>query len=228
MSYLQKAVSGLLFLFIYFGCNTVFGQTPSSLYSETEFNFEVPSSGPLNYSLGLANRNTLFTYVDGQKVAGSGQEHLELNQFTSYQISERSSLALGFRYRFREVFDQEKYDEFRILEEFNYSHHSLPVIKHRFRFEQRFKNITTEFRLRYKLGISQPLGSEFDVDLSTEALYSMAKNLTPEAEQRFALKFSNNSIRNLKLNAAFQWQYENYNNAPVNSFFLLTGATLKL
>lgn len=229
MSLKRTVTSVILFLFIILNfSNSGYGQTPSSLYSETEFNFEIPSPGPLKYTLGLANRNILFTYVDGGKVAGSRQEYVELNQFTYYRFSKRSSTALGFRYRFREVFDDEKYDEFRILEEFNYSHDNFPVIKHRLRFEQRFKNIVTEFRLRYRLGISRPLGEEFNIGLSTEALYSMTKNLKPKAEQRFTLKFSNSSIKNLELNAAFQWQYENYNKAPVNSFFLLTGATLKL
>ena len=229
MSLNRTVTSVILFLFIFLTfSNSVYGQTPSSLYSETEFNFEIPSPGPLKYSLGMSNRNILFTYVDGEKVAGSGQEHLELNQFTSYGLSKRSSIALGFRYRFREVFDDEKYDEFRILEEFNYSHHNFPVIKHRLRFEQRFKNVVTEFRLRYRLGISQPLGKEFIIGLSTETLYSMTKNLKPAAEQRLTLKFSNSSVKNLELNAAFQWQYENYNISPENSFYLLTGATLKL
>lgn len=218
------------FLILLLSCflpTALFGQSPSSLYSETEFNLELSSSGSFEYSLGLANRSILSTYVNGKKVAGSGQEHLEVNQFTAYKLSQRSVLALGFRYRFKEVFDDEEYDELRILQEFTYSQSSLPFT-HRFRFEQRFKNIVTEFRGRYKLGVSQPLSSEFIIDLSTEALYSLANNLKPEAEQRFTLKFSNHSLNNLELNAAFEWQYENYTNSPQNSFFLLTGATLKL
>lgn len=211
------------------GYLTLHAQTPTSLLWEPEAEVNFSTEGPWSYSFGVANRSLFSTYLDGEKIAGSNQEHFELNQFTTYRTSENSAVALGFRYRFREAFDDSRYDEFRMIEQFTYSHPDTYLgWGHRFRFEQRFRNVATIFRLRYRLGISRPLGEEFGVGLSTEFLYSMAAEYKPEAEQRFTLEFENSSINNVELSAGIELRHENYNNFPENNFYLLTGVSIDL
>lgn len=204
-------------------------QTPTSLLWEPEAKVTFSTESPWSYSFGIANRSLFNTYLEGEKIAGSNQEHFELNQFTTYRTSANSAVALGFRYRFREAFDDSRYDEFRMIEQFSYSHPDTYLgWGHRFRFEQRFRNVVTIFRLRYQLGISRPLGEKFGVGLSTEFLYSMAEGNHPEADQRFTLEFENNSIENVELSAGVEWRHENYNNFAENNIYLLTGISVKL
>lgn len=219
----------LFVLFLLPGYLTLQAQTPNSLLWEPEVKVNLSTESPWSYSFGVANRSLFSTYLEGEKVAGPNQEHFELNQFTTYKTSANSAVALGFRYRFREVFDDSRYDEFRIIEQFKYSQPDTYLgWGHRLRFEQRFRNVVTIFRLRYQLGISRPLGEEFGVGLSTEFLYSMAADYKPEADQRVTLEFENTSIENVELSAGIELRHENYNNSPENNYYLLTGVSIDL
>lgn len=218
----------LIFLCLFAGEN-LFAQTPNSLLWEPEVKFKFSTEDSWKHSFGIASRNFFFTYMEGEKIQGSSQEHIELNHFTSYRLGKKTSAALGFRYRFREIFDDSRYDEFRIIEQFNYFN---PVsqwgIAHRFRFEQRLRNIITIYRLRYQIGISRPLSEAFSLGFSTEFLYSMAKNLRPAPDQRFTLEVENSSFANLDLSAGIEYRYEDYTGESENNFIILSGATIKL
>lgn len=217
----------VLFLFIFAG-NKVAAQNPFGLYYEPEFEVEFSGAERWTHSFGIANRNLFAEYQDGEKIESASQEHLELNHFTGYSLNKKAKLSLGLRYRFREVFDENRYDEFRIIEQFAYKHpETFLNFGHRIRVEQRFRE---EFilRTRYRLSISRPLGEEYGVGLSTEFLYSMSEGNKPEAEQRFTATVENSSFENLELSAGLEYRIDNFNNSTENSVFILTGATLNL
>ena len=219
----------ILFIFLGFSSASALAQTPTSLYWEPEFKVNFAGESPWTYTFGIANRNLFFERFDGVQISGINQEHIELNHFTTYKTSDNSSVALGFRYRFRELFDDNRYDEFRIIEEFKFSH-SNPYLNfgHRLRFEQRFRNVVDVFRLRYRVGIERPIAEEYAAVLSTEFLYSMASGFEPEPDQRTTFKIESTSIENLKLSLGIEHRYEDYSHEAEHNFYILTGASLKL
>lgn len=202
--------------------------TPRTLFWEPEFSVDLPSKNKWGLSFGIANRYLFNSHLDGERLNEDEQQHFEINQFTSYKTSENASVSLGFRYRFRETFEDNRHDEFRSIQQFGYKHRGMIFTPaHRFRFEQRFRE-NTIFRLRYRIGVSQPLGEDFGVGFSTEFLYSMVKDLKPEADQRFTIKLENSSFKNLDLTAGFELQREDYTGVPSSNFYILSGASLQL
>ncbi len=228
---LQKCHFSILILAVVFtGCvNSAFGQsTPRALQWEPEVNVSLPSNNEWGFTFGVANRYLLNSQLDGERINENEQQHFELNQFTSYKTSENASISLGFRYRFRETFKASRHDEFRMIQQFAYKLRGvLFTPAHRLRFEQRFRELTI-YRLRYRLGVSQPLGKDFGLGLSTEFLYSMMKDSRPEADQRFTVKIENSSFKNVKLTAGMELRREDYTGAPSSGFFILSGVSLAL
>lgn len=227
----RKRHFSTLFLAVFLiGCmNTASAQsTPRSVLWEPEFSVELPSKSEWNFAFGIANRYLFNTQLYGGQINQNEQQHFEINQFTAYKTSENASLALGFRYRFRETFESSRHDEFRMIQQFSYKHRGVTLTpSHRFRFEQRFRE-NTIFRLRYRIGVSQPLGEEFAAGFSTEFLYSMIRDLKPGAEQRFILKLENSSFKNLELSAGLELRREDFTGSPSSGYYLLSGVVLKL
>ena len=202
-------------------------QSNRQLFWEPEVELEISTETPWSFSIGAANRAQQFEVVDGERIGDRNQEHFELNSFIDYELTEMLSASVGFRYRFAEIFDDERYDEYRLIEQLNYANPTAWMsLKHRFRFEQRFRNVINIYRVRYQIGISEPLGSDFKAGLSTETLYSMAPGLSPELDQRFTLQISNSSIKNVELSVGFEYQYENYTRVAENEMFILTGVEI--
>jgi hypothetical protein len=203
-------------------------QTPRSYLWETEFDLELPAKGKWGFTFGAGNRYLFAEEIEGERVSKNTQKHIEFNHFTIYNSSQKAAISLGLRYRFREVFDEESQDEFRIIEQFEYTHQSTFLTpEHRLRFEQRFREATI-FRLRYQLEVSQPLNEAFAFGLSTEFLYSMVKDLRPEVEQRFGLEVENYSFKDLELTMGLEFRRDDLTGFPGSEFFLFTAAVLQL
>ena len=204
-------------------------QSNRQLFWEPEVELEIPTETSWFFSIGAANRSQQFEIVDGERIGDRNQEHFELNSFVGYELSDLLSASVGIRYRFAEIFDEEVYDEYRLIEQLNYANPTAWMnLKHRFRFEQRFRNVIDVYRLRYQIGISEPLGSDFKASLSTETLYSMASGISPELDQRFTFEVSNSSFEDVELSLGFEYQYENYTRAAENEMFILTGVEIEL
>ncbi|SDK73949.1 Protein of unknown function [Salinimicrobium catena] len=163
---------------------------------------------------------------NGERISGYQHDHLELNHFTNYITNESLVLSLGLRYRFREMFNSLSTDEFRIIEQAEISPQAS-VFSHRVRLEQRFRKIIIH-RLRYELSFSRPLGSSLDFMAATEALYAVAAETKPEAEQRFSIGIENTSFKDLELGLGFEYRMENYTRQLAHEFFLTTELTLNL
>lgn len=203
-------------------------QTPRSYLWEAEFEVKLPQQGKWNFFFGTGNRYLFLSEVDGAKINEWEQQHIELTHFTQYYSGKNAAVGLGLRYRFREIFSEDLRDEVRIYQQFDYTHTgSFLTPAHRLRFEQRFREETT-YRLRYELGISQPIGKSFDLRISSEFLYSMLKDQKPEMEQRITLELENYTFKNLELNLGLEMRREDLTGLPGTEFFLVTGASLQL
>ena len=204
-------------------------QTPSYFFWEPEFSIGFESSEKWSHTFGIADRALLSGYQDGEQIAEFQNEHLELNHFTQYKTGANTSVSLGLRYRFKELFEESSYDELRFVEQFKVSHPNSDLgLGHRIRVEQRFKNIITEHRFRYQFGGSKDLNEEFALGLSTEALLTLANQVKPSLEQRFLLEITNSTFENLELSIGLDYEMADYNNALEHEFFLLTGVALEL
>lgn len=216
------------FLYLANSQTTLAQSTPRSYLWEPEFDVTLPSQNDWQFTFGLANRYLFYSELNEERLIEKDQQHFEINQFTTYKTSRNAAVSLGFRYRFREIFEDSRHDELRIIEQLSYKHRGVFLTPaHRIRFEQRFRDLTI-FRLRYRLGISQPLNDQFDLGLSTEFLYSMVKDLRPETDQRFTIKIGNSSFKNLDLSAGVELRREDHTGAPSSEFYILTGASLQL
>lgn len=203
-------------------------QDSHSVLLEPEFNVILQSEKPWSYSFGIAKRGLIKEVYEEEKISNYRTEHIEINHFTRYSFSSKFNISLGARYRFEEVFDDTGYDELRFIEEVEYEHSNWRFQpEHRFRLEQRIEEILSH-RIRYQLGISQPVTKDFAVNLSTEALYTVASNRKPEPEQRFEIGLENTSFEKLELSLGLEYRLDNYIREPQREYFILTGATLNL
>ena len=219
----------LILFFLIFLTHKSYAQSNRQLFWEPEVELEISTESPWFFSIGAANRSQQFEVVDGERIGDRNQEHFELNSFIGYDLTEMFSASVGFRYRFAEIFDEEVYDEYRLIEQLNYANPTAWMrLKHRFRFEQRFRNVINIYRLRYQIGISEPLGADFKAALSTETLYSMAPGISPELDQRFSFEISNSSFNNVELSVGFEYQYENYTRVAENEMFIITGVEIEI
>lgn len=204
-------------------------QTPSSYFFEPGFSLGFESSEKWSHSFALSNRTLLTQRLDGEEISGAENEHIDLDHYTKYKTSASTAVSLGIRYRFRELFNDEKYDELRFIQQLDISHpESALDLGHRFRAEQRLKNIVTEHRFRYRFGGSKDLNEVFALGLATEALLSIAREAKPSLEQRFILELANTSFEDLEISLALDYEMADYNNELEHEFFLLTGVALKL
>lgn len=208
---------------------SAFSQTPQAFVLEPEFEVEIATESPWSYSFELSDRSLLHERLDGEKVSGFETLHLQLEQFTNYQLENGPELGLGVRYRFRELFDESKYDELRFTQQASYSYPvSLVQIAHRIRVEQRLRNVEVIHRFRYNLAASKALNDVFELEASTEALYSVSPQHKPALEHRFGLELSNSTFSNLSLSLGVELRLGDYNIDTTNEYFLVTGVSLKL
>ncbi len=216
----------LLIICILLSGSTAFAQDVSTYFNENELGLFLPLKNRWSMDVGFGSRGLLHERAGGERISGYQHEHLELNYFTNYSLNESLVLSLGLRYRFREMFNSSSTDEFRTIEQAEISPQAS-LFSHRFRLEQRFREITIH-RLRYELSFSRPVGSNFEFMAATEALYAVAVKTKPEAEQRFSIGVENTSFEDLELGLGLEYRMENFARDLAHEFFLLTGLTWSL
>ncbi|MCB7481663.1 DUF2490 domain-containing protein [Christiangramia sediminis] len=208
----------------------LFSQEDFSVYAEPEFSLNIESDSRWSYNFGVGNRNLILQNETDQLRV----QHLELSQFTSYEVGFYSKLSLGLRYRFREVFEDSREDEIRITQQYGRSRKFNRVkIAHRIRFEERFRE-QTSFRSRYEFSVEFPLSGdrvdekEFFMVTNTEALWSMGKQQKPSFEHRFGISVGNELFRNTKLDIGLEYRLDDYTQATTHELFILTGINLSI
>ena len=140
---------------------------------------------------------------------------------------------MGVQYRFEENFIDFEENEFRILQEYNWSNlNSTTTLDHRFRNEQRFYSSTTKYRFRYEIGLSIPLGNtdKKNTSFKTEAetLFEIAKTQKPEYEQRFSTLLEWQFQPKTNLEFGLQYRLANYTQNLGHELFLVTSLNVIL
>ena len=217
----------ILLIFFLFTVVTVgYSQNSNSYFYENEFDFTLPLKGKWYMDFGLGSRGMLQERNAGKIISGYQHEHLEIKQFATYQARESLGLSLGTQYRFRELFDTSREDEFRLTEQVEIQPANSPL-SHRFRLEQRFREHIIH-RLRYDIEYTVRMNQNFSLGLGTEALYAMASRVRPEAEQRISFSLENSYFPDLELGLSLEYRMENYTRDLAHEFFIISGLTLNL
>lgn len=217
-------------LFIFFLPALGFAQETDFLYQpEIRLNYSPENRWSFNFE--VTNRNLLGSTDE----SSFKTQHLEFSHFTSYESDFYSKLSLGVKYRNRALFDSSSSDEFRLTQQYSYQPFYNQVnLGHRIRFEQRFYDDETVFRMRYRFGIDIPLGGlqlnnkELYTAITTETLYSLSKKSIPELDQRFTASLGKKISDGLKLQLSLEYRLENYLNNLSNRFFIYTTALIDL
>jgi len=176
-----------------------------------------------SHNLTLGNRN--YIYRNGE--AQFRGRNLDISHFSTYASGANTSLGLGLMYRFRELFEPGRNNEFRLTQQLNIT--SRPLIArygHRLRSEQRIFPERTIHRFRYRFTLDFPLqGEKVDVRetyliLNSEALISTGMGMSPQVDQRFTATIGWLLEEDLQWQAGLEYRLEDYTGSTRPVLFL--------
>ena len=199
------------------------------LQPETSLNYKV--AGNYHHNFAFSNRFYLLQEEQFQ----FNVRQLDIAHFSSLKIRDNQSIGFGIQYRFREVFENDRFNELRLTQQYNITHkYGNLRFGDRFRAEQRFTQASTIHRFRYRLALDFPLqGVQLDVGepyfiVSTESILSVAKASKPEYDQRITTQLGWLLSQKTKLQMGTEYRFENYTQKTENVLFFLTGLILSL
>ena len=146
--------------------------------------------------------------------------------FTQYALSGNQTLSFGLQYRFRNPFEPGSGNELRLTQQFNTTFKPAVLrYGHRFRAEQRIREVGTIHRFRYRLAVDGPLqGENTDVGEaywigSAESLLSVARSDAPEYDLRLTGWIGWRISANSKLQLGPEIRWENFQGETENVLF---------
>lgn len=225
MSYIKT----VFFLILFFIKTPIIAQNNFTGYLEPQLaiNHKVSSLYSTNYSLSTR------TYFYKTNATSIHTRQVDLSHFSELKTASNQSIAIGILYRFRTPFENEKENELRITQQYNYRFKTNTIrYGHRARAEQRISPSITTHRLRYRFTADMPLqGEKLDIGepyfiASTESLMSVAKSRKPSYDQRFSSQIGYLLGTNTKIQFGLEYRIEGYNKAL--SHVLLINSSLVL
>jgi hypothetical protein len=160
---------------------------------------------------------------------------VQLSHFSTFRMGNNSHFGLGLMYRFAEDFDVKSPNEFRLTQQFHTATKPNVVrYAHRFRVEERFVGAETFMRLRYSMGIDFPLnGQALDVKeaytlYNAESLLQLNSNVSPRFDFRISGGVGVLVTPKTKLQATFQYRFEQLTQNQTGRWFLLLGGYIKI
>lgn len=179
----------------------------------------------------LANRSTMYESTELKFNA----LQFDIGHFSNFKIGGNQSLSLGILYRYSELFDEEKINEFRITEQFNIIYRPNFVrYGHRIRAEQRITSLQTIHRFRYRFTLDLPLeGQNLDVGEcyfigNLETLLNVGKDLEPIYGQRFTASFGWLLSSKTKLQFGMEYRLLNFTGTAQHIALLLSSLNFSL
>ncbi|ADV48375.1 DUF2490 domain-containing protein [Cellulophaga sp. E16_2] len=226
-SYIKLGLSLILFFII----TPSFAQDNFTGYLEPQISVNHKIS-PL-YAFNFSTSNRAYFYKDGATAVNMRQ--LDFAHFSELTIASNQSFSLGIQYRFRALFEEEKENELRITQQYNYKFKPKSIrYGHRVRTEQRISPSLTTFRFRYRFAADMPLkGEKLDIGepyiiVSTESLLSVANTKKPSYDQRFSSQIGYKLSSNTKVQIGLEYRLEEYNTTLAQVLFLNSAFVLTL
>ena len=223
--------SSRLFLLLVFILVAATSQSQNfAIQAEPDIAINIDRPNRWSFNFGITNRDLLYFNNTSQFRVN----FVEISHFTSYEVGFYGKLSLGLRYRFNELFEDSREDEIRITQQYSRSRkYNALKVAHRFRFEQRFRELTI-YRGRYQFSVEYPLNgeridqNEYFLVISAEALLSMAKEEKPELGQRFDISLGKDIGNGNKADLGLQYRLEEYNLNSFHGLFLTGGLTISI
>lgn len=200
-------------------------QQAAPLFLQSQWVVTKKLSDTYNANLGFSSR-ALYDDTNGSLPTS----FVQLSHFSSFRVGSNNHLGLGLMYRFSEDFDATTPDEFRLTQQF-YTARKPKVVRytHRLRIEERFVGAETFTRLRYRMGIDFPLnGQALDVKeaytlYNAESLLQLNNNQSPRVDFRISGGVGVLVTPKTKLQATFQYRFEQLTQIQTGRWFLLFG-----
>src|SRR5690625_3082710 len=201
-------------LILFFTFLSFYGVAQEDMLTQIEVDWKYKSNSESRWSssLGSIYRSSFYS----SERFDYSTEFLELNASQKYSIKSNHSVSLTFRYRIRELFDSNRTDERRIVQQYNHSHNLNGVIlKGRLRVEQRFREKFT-LRNRYRFGVSFPLNKTDDslkewlLTIDTEVLWSVTSHKSSTFDQRFTAVLEKPISKSLVFKLKPEYRYLDY------------------
>jgi len=196
---------------------------------QLSLNYDVSANYSHNFSLGSRN------YVYKDEVGRLSARQIDVSHFSNFKIGYTTSLGAGVQYRFREIFENDKENELRFVQQFNSTKKYRTLrIGNRLRTEQRITNSQTIHRFRYRFAVDLPLmGLNLDIGepylvATTESLLSVGKNVFPEYDQRFTGQLGWLLSKKSKLQLGLEYRFEDYTHQTQHVLFFLNSLVISL
>lgn len=231
MSHFFSKSPFLIFLFATLFLNQdLKAQDNVEFLAEPEFSIDLATKTRWSHSFGIASRDIIFE----EEQFHFNVQHIELSHFTGYKLNKANKVSLGVRYRFKELFNDTKTDELRIVEQFSHAIKKENLkIGHRLRIEQRITDITRN-RSRYRFSLEFPLNNTeeprkiFSLKTSAEALWMIGKKIPTTYEQRLSVSVGKQIGVNTDLDLGIQYRLSDYTHQAEHNFILITGLNVKI
>ena len=197
--------------------------------SEAEFNINFETDSLWTFDFDLVRRDVVY----GQERFEIEGQHFEITHITQLKIGNGFKVGAGLRYYTKKLFNDEKQDELRVLQQLSYKKKKDALsFKHRFRFSQRYRE-RLSLRTRYRFGVEFPLNGKatqtpISLALQTEAVYEFGKYEKPSLGQRFSSGVSFAVFENTELGLGLEYRYRDYTNRPYSQVYFLFGLSLSL
>ncbi|GGD52341.1 hypothetical protein GCM10011361_18770 [Muriicola marianensis] len=211
--------------------NSLMGQDSFTTYFQPQLAFNYKVLPFYSHNLTIGNRN--YIYRDGETQFQG--RNLDITHFSTFSSGANSSLGLGLMYRFRELFEPERNNEFRLTQQMNIT--SRPLIArygHRLRSEQRIFPDLTIHRFRYRFTLDFPLqGEKVDVRetymiLNAEALLSAGRGMSSQFDQRFTATLGWLLEEDLQWQVGLEYRMEDYTASTRPVLFLNSSLVFSL
>ncbi len=218
----------LLFVFLLFPVLVV-AQKDFTGLSEVEANVNFETDSIWTFDFDFVRRDVLY----GQERFEIQGQHYEITQVTQLKIGNGFKVGAGLRYYTKNLFNDEKQNELRVLQQLSYKNKSgVMSFKHRFRFSQRYRERLT-LRTRYRFGVEFPLNGKMaqkplSLAIQTEAVYEFGKYEKPSLGQRLTSKIGFNVFENTTADAGFEYRYRDYTDKPYSQLYFLMGFSVNL
>ncbi len=223
----SKFIFGLIFFLI---SSLVKAQSNFAIFTEPDISINIEQPNRWSFNFGIANRDLVYFK---NEVQFKGR-FLELSHFTSYEVGFYGKVSLGLRYRFNELFEYSSKDEIRLTQQYSRSRkYNAIKVAHRFRFEQRFRDITV-YRTRYQFSIELPLSGErvdqkeYFLGMNTEALLSLTSKAKPAYGQRFGVSIGKEIAKGTKADIGTEYRLSNYTRNTVQGLYIIGGLSLSI
>ena len=182
-----------------------------------------------SHNFTLANRN--FIYRDEETEFSVRQ--IDISHYSNVKVRDNQSLGLGILWRNSKIFDDERFNELRLTEQYNITFTPRIVrYGHRLRAEQRFSTSNTIFRFRYRFALDFPLeGEKLDIGesymvWSVEQLLSAANTIEPIYNLRFRGALGWQISPKSKIQLALEYRLQNYTRSVFHVLLLETSLNL--